>query len=136
MSHCVQVATGLPVRIAAPSARNPGRMMHIVDHVKSALADGSLPSLTTVPWDSEDTLQVLADVGLGCCVDDPDERIALSSARTRLVALLDRLSGRSGVATFPVSLNSIFVGGQTPACGVAHPKASFNPKGMTPQISG
>ena len=90
--------------IAAPSARNPGRMTHIVDHVKSALADGSLPSLATVPWDSEDTLRWLVVLGLGCCVDDPDERIALSTVRTRLLVLLDRLSGRGGAAALPLPL--------------------------------
>ena len=100
----MQVATGLPVRIAAPSARNPGRMTHIVDHVKSALADGSLPSLATVPWDSVGTLRWLVVLGLGCCVDDPDDRIALSTVRTRLIVLLDRLSGRGGAAALPLPL--------------------------------
>jgi hypothetical protein len=116
MAHAsLQVASGLPPRIEAPTARNPSRMLHIRDHLARAAAEGTVSALCRNPWAAEDTLQQLVGIGLGCCAEDVEERMLLSDARAQLAALGMRLgqasaafgegpSGDSRVGGCPLSL--------------------------------
>ena len=86
----VQVATGLPVRIAAPTERNPGRMVHLREHLRRTVSAGplALAAASTVRWASADALHELVTIGLECCAEDPDDRLLLRDARARLAPLL------------------------------------------------
>ncbi len=85
-----QVATGLPVRIAAPTERNPGRMVHLREHLRRAVSAGplALAAASTVHWASADALHELVTIGLECCAEEPDDRLLLRGARSRLAPLL------------------------------------------------
>ena len=99
----VQVATGLPVRIAAPTERNPGRMVHLREHLRRTVSAGplALAAASNVRWASADALRELVSIGLECCAEEPDDRLLLKDARARLAPLLhpaaDEGRGAAGV---------------------------------------
>ncbi len=64
----------------------------------------TLASLSTVLWSSDDFLYTLVAIGLGCCAEDPEDRMRLRVARARLAILqriLRRTTGAMTVSVLP-----------------------------------
>lgn len=92
----LQVATGLPPRLDAPTARNPTRTLAIRDHIARAVSDGTLMSTSRLHWTDEGVLGALVDIGIGCCAEDPEDRMLLRHARDRLTGLWTHLLSSAG----------------------------------------
>jgi hypothetical protein len=109
-----QVATGLPVRIPSGTDRNPGRTVHIREHLRQAVSGAgglTLPSVGTVQWTTPRALQELVHLGLACAREDGDRRPALMEVRRELWALLARMDrpGLDGEVRGHACVNGVFV---------------------------
>ena len=67
-------------------------------------------------WSSDDSLYTLVAIGLGCCAEDPEDRMRLRVARARLGVLQRILRRTTGVMSVSVTYYPIAI---CPVCGQA-----------------